>query len=392
MKRLAIRAVLGFVASFAVACGGGDSSDFSGDEANGSSPSGGSNGNGSEGSGGSFESTGETSIDGATSPSAPGTVTNSCATTHAGLSGKPHNIVLVLDRSSSMNDAMSSGGQSKWSGIQSAFKSFFGSDESTSITIDIIPFPQTSDRNIAGCDQTPYQSPAPNLSATLPDTSGGFTNAFASIPVNGGTPTNGAMQGAIAYATALKKKLAGKSDVSIVLATDGLPTGCLGSGGDFIDADTVAKTVKAAQSVVKTYVVGIGDQLDSLNKIAVAGGTGKAFLITGASSSLPKELTKTLAAIRSAAVGCTYNLPTPPAGKTLDVNQVNVVYETDSGKKLVKYSADCSDSNGWRYDNKDAPTQIMLCTSACGTVKAAQVTSLDVVLGCETNSPGAVIN
>lgn len=292
-----------------------------------------------------------------------------------------------------MIDPITNGSGSKWSGIQSAFTSFFKSDESTGISVDVIPFPQTSDKNIAGCKKDPYQTPATNLSTTLPDTSGAFTSTFASIPVNGGTPTDGAMQGAIAYATALKTKLAGKAGVSIVLATDGLPTGCLKSGtDDFLSADDVAKTVAAAQSTVKTYVVGIGNELDALNKIASAGGTGKAFLITGASGSLPKELTKTLAAIRSAAVGCTYNLPAAPAGKTLDLDQVNVVYETDSGKQLVKYSDDCSDSNGWRYDNKTAPTQIMLCAGACGTVKAAKVTSLDVVLGCETNSPAAVIN
>ena len=392
MTRFGFHTVLGAMTAFLViACSGGDGSGFE-DESGGDNVTNGGGTGGGNGSGqanGSFDT--EVAPTDPTDPTNPTAPTEVCATTHAGLSGKAHHIVLVLDRSASMKDPISNGSASKWEGIQSAFTGFFKSGESTSISLDVIPFPAVVQSSPNGCDGYLYEKPAAGLSTTLPDTSGAFSSTFSKIGVTGSTPTNAAMQGAIKYASALKKQLAGSAGVSIVLATDGLPQGCLNKQtDDFFTADDVAKTVAAGAGTVKTYVVGIGDQLESLNKIASAGGTGQAYLITGASTSLPKDLSKALAAIRAAAIGCTYNMPTPPQGKTLDKNQVNVVYEGDKGKVLVKHSADCADPNGWHYDNESAPTQILLCGGACGTVKAAQVTSLDVVLGCETNSPAAI--
>jgi len=358
------------VALLAIACGSGDDSSF-GNDSNASADS------VNQGGGGSFDTTGTNGS--ATQVDPVSAVGEKCAGTSAGLNGLPLRLVLLLDKSGSMGDKLS-GGSTKWADAKNALKSFFSAAESAGTTVDVIPFPYYG----AACSAQSYSKGFPGFSGKLPEGASTLNDMIDGIQPSGGTPTNPAIQGAIEYAKGLQQALKGKEIVSLVLATDGLPEGC--SSNTVAD---VAKTVADVKDELKTYVIGLGNNLNNLNTIAQGAGTndGKAFLVTSSSTSIAADLTKALGTIRTAALTCNYALPAAPEGKVLDFRQVNVVYgTTDNQTVLVKHSADCADPNGWRYDNEDAPKEILLCSGSCTTVKGTTVKTLDVVLGCATNS------
>ena len=371
MSRMRTKVAFGALTSLLViACGSGDGSSF-GDGTSASEGAG-------SGQGSSFDTNGTNGTAGDIDPAS--VVGAECAGTHAGLNGLPLRLVLLLDRSSSMKGTIGGASETKWAQAKAALSGFFGSAQSSGITIDIVPFP-TTDEAIQ-CDAAQYGSVSSDATGALPSAAASLDATLASMPLAHGTPTRPALDGAIAYAQGLQKSLAGKSNVSVILATDGEPTGCAQNA-----ISDVANAVGAVKDTLKTYVIGLGDNLDNLNAIAASAGTngGKAFLVTSASTSVTDDLTQALGTIRSAALTCSYAIPAAPEGKSLDFNLVNVVYGTAGGKTLVKHSPDCSDASGWRYDDESAPTQILLCAGSCGVVKGPTVTSLDVVLGCATN-------
>jgi len=355
-----------------VACGSGDDSAF-GNGAGSADQAG-------SGQGAAFDTEGTNGGAGEVDPAS--VVGNQCAGTHAGLNGLPLRLVVVLDRSSSMNSKIDKSSDSKWVQAQAALNSFFESAQSSGITIDLIPFPSAEDK-ATQCDPAQYETTTQGGSVTLPDASKSLSTVLASMPRVSGTPTRPALEGAIAYAKDLQAKYEGKETVSIILATDGQPSGCTAN-----KVDDVATTVAAVKEAIKTYVIGLGDNLENLNAIAAGAATngGKAFLVTSSAPSVTDELTKAFGAIRTAALSCSYAIPAAPEGKSLDFNQVNVVYGTDSGKTLIKHSAGCADANGWRYDDENAPSKILLCDAACNAIKSDKVVSMDVVLGCATDN------
>jgi hypothetical protein len=172
--------------------------------------------------------------------------------------------------------------------------------------------------------------------------------------------------------------------VAVVYSTDGYPMGC--NNDSIAAAATEAATAFGATPSIPTYVLGLGSNLSDLNMIAASGGTTKAFLID-TTGNAATELSTALAAIRTTAVvGCTYTIPPPPAGQTLDASKVNVTY-TDPAGKVMSVDQDpagttCDKGSGWEYsaDGK----QINLCGSLCTSIKANPGGSLKVLFGCAT--------
>lgn len=85
---------------------------------------------------------------------------------------------------------------------------------------------------------------------------------------------------------------------------------------------------------------------------------------------------------------CTFSLPTPPAGQTLDPTKINFVYTPATGPAVtivnVGSSAGCNGGPGWYYDNAAAPTQIITCPATCSTLEADPSGKVEVQLGCNT--------
>lgn len=264
---------------------------------------------------------------------------------------------------------------SRWGQAKAALGGFFSDAASKDAFASLIPW---SGPSCNGFD-TPI---VPEIA--LPDVGSVLSTALNSVHPNGATPTHGAINGAVRYGLKLKGTLTDGGRVVIVLVTDGEPTGC----SNLPLATAAAAAAKAAGFPV--YVIGLGNQVANLKKLAASGGTTDAFYVNPVSpANVSTQLQAALQTIKGAALGCTFKLPTAPAGKSLDYGKVNVSFKAGGSEQTIPYSADCASPTGWRYDVAPAagtPSSIELCSSSCNTVKAAQSGEIKYVLGCETKT------
>jgi hypothetical protein len=94
------------------------------------------------------------------------------------------------------------------------------------------------------------------------------------------------------------------------------------------------------------------------------------------------------AVIVGAKVGCEYEIPPAPEGKTFDRDLVNVVYEASTGGETtfprVASAEACADHTGWLYDDPIDPARVTLCPSTCAIVQADNAAKVRLGFGCET--------
>jgi Mg-chelatase subunit ChlD len=299
-----------------------------------------------------------------------------CASNVADGEAKPVHMILAIDTSGSMCEITTDDGnkncddpRTKWSQIKSALTSFFADPSSKDLHVSLIPW---SGGKCSGFDK-PITS-----EVALPDTQGSLSRAVSSLVPQGGTPTHGAIDGAVRYAAQLRPTLTDNGKVIIALATDGLPTGC----SDIGQAEASAAASNAGGTPL--YVIGVGEAgKGNMKNLAVAGGgTSDAYNVSSANAT--SEFARALADIKGNALGCNLQLPLAPAGSTLDLAKVNVVFETSSAA-TVPQSQDCSNPNGWKYVPDAAkPNGIELCEGQCGAVKGSSGGKLKLVVGCAT--------
>jgi hypothetical protein len=216
----------------------------------------------------------------------------------------------------------------------------------------------------------------------LPDATD-FSAALDATSPGQGTPTLPAENGAISYAQSVQATLKAGEKVAIVLATDGDPNDCSST------AANVGAAAAAVASTIPTYVIGVGPDTTNLDTIATGGGTSKAIMIaTNNTAQVSADLRAAIGKIKAEQLGCEYTLPPPPAGKTLDVNAVNVDYTPAGGAtQTLTYSASCSNANGWHYDSVTSPTKIIMCANSCAVLKADTGGKVDIIFGCAIAAP-----
>lgn len=364
----------------------------------------------------------EGSSSGGTSGSGPGIGTSGGSTSDAGLSEDgqfakcaesrdaakrlPLHLVLLLDRSSSMcrydgdeQHRDCTHGESRWVVTTGALSSFFGNPETAGISLSVIPFPKppTAAGDLRTQCLANYAQESILEEEPLPATTlAGFFSA--AKPANNGwvTPTTPALDGALRFARALKAQVPAEDSVAVLFATDGQPKDCGPNRDDdftYPDGDigpAAALASAAAQEDIRTYVIGLegGEGLTAnLETLASAAGTSPPALIPISDpSQAANQLKDALNAVRGKALGCELIVPAPAPGKTLDPKKVNVVYRPGDGggSRILPYSEDCADKNGWFYDDPNAPTRITLCADSCKLAQNDPEGRLEVVLGCET--------
>jgi hypothetical protein len=398
------RLSLAIVASI-VACGASKSTNL-GDGDDGSSSSGGSqgaasddgddNGGGDGGSGATVSASGGGLFSGNSSSgngtSGPSNFDAACASSTEKGEQQGLNAYMMLDYSGSMVGA-------KWNGVTQAINSFVQQATSgISVGLQYFGLAGGADAglNIGGfpinlgdsCDPTVYSQAAIEI-APLPGVGSQITQSLAthSLP-DTSTPTAPALQGALSHATDWAK--AHSSDVTIViLATDGEPSECpipANSTATLLQqVENIASAGAAQTPKILTFVIGVGNDTTNLNGIAQAGGTGSAFIVD-TSQNVSQQFLAALNKIRGQALGCQYKIPVPKSG-SVNFSEVNVEFTASGGKStIVPQVADkghCpSSGDAWYYDNPSSPTEILLCTSTCGTVSAGG--ELDVLSGCQT--------
>jgi hypothetical protein len=353
----------------------------------------GSSGNASSGSLGSSSGGASSGASGGTSGTSGGVGTvvdpaAACATSNAGVDSLPIYLVFMIDHSGSMGGNAAS---LRWNPLQSGLNSFFADPANANVHAAMAFFSQGADKNPGdpGCQAATYQAEYTGTGVPMTALPNGapFSTAFTTIGAPAAeTPTLPAEQGAIAYATTIKAGLKPGEQVAIVLATDGQPNNCSST----VTAVATAAAAGAAAGI-KTYVVGVGPSTGNLDQIAVGGGTGPTAIMinTASTAQVSADLRAAIGKIKASQLSCNYSLPAPPAGQTLDVNAVNVNFTPGGGvAATLPYSANCTDPNGWHYDNTTAPTQIIMCADRCTALQGDTTGGkLDIIFGCAITAP-----
>lgn len=392
-----------FAAIFGVACSAANDNQSSAS----TSPSGGDPG-GTGGAGGGLLTTGG----GAAGPGVGG----GCAGTTSKAEKIPLDMYIMLDKSGSMDESAGSG--TKWDAVTSALATFVQQPNLDGISVGIQYFGVPAGGGMAcnttcvvdadcggaacgpcfftgiigvclgasggdSCNAADYAVAEVEI-APLPGVAQAIINSMAGHSPSTGTPTSAALSGAIQHAR--DWRVANPSHVTVaVLATDGLPQSC---DTDINNINAIAAAGANGTPQVLTFVIGVGSETAALNSIAVAGGTGQAFLVD-ASQNAGQQFLDAMNAIRGAALSCNYLIPVPTSG-TPDFGSVNVQYTPGNGGPPVLIPkvggpTECPAGGlGWYYDNEANPTQIILCADGCDQISADTMGQIDVVLGCET--------
>jgi hypothetical protein len=227
----------------------------------------------------------------------------------------------------------------------------------------------------------------------LPGRADAVVAALAARQPDGATPMRLAVDSALTALAARQKSQPRRRPV-LVLATDGLPSGC----GQTETVDAVAARLelgRAANPTLPTYVVGVfaaaelAESQAALQRFAAAGGTKAPFiLMTG--DDLGQKLLQALAEIRGLAVACEYDIPRPQAG-SLDFGKVNVHTSSQAGQDDPGYVTApdrcLPDRGGWYFDpapGNGTPARLVLCPASCDRLRADPAARVDLVFGCAT--------
>ncbi len=316
---------------------------------------------------------------------------SACVSEVASAELAPTNLVFMYDKSGSMGDSAAGfDPEAKWIPVSTGMKEFFTDAYSKTLRASLQFFPMNDDTIETACAY-PYATPTVALTSA---SDAAFTQAIDGNKPSGGTPTLPALTGAIAYAKEVASARAGDK-TAVVLVTDGEPgffdgtlnafvPGC--QDNDVSHASAAAKAAFEGSPSVPTYVIGVGPKLTALNAIASAGGTKSAVMVDIKDPASTKtDIVSALSAIRRSQISCDFAIPPAPAGKQLDAFAVNVVLKQAGGtEKVLGYSKDCAASDGWRYDDPNAPKRILLCSNACTDARAPATDSVAIAFGCKT--------
>lgn len=309
-----------------------------------------------------------------------------CLTDTLGAVPVPLSMLLVMDRSGSMN---SPAGNTKWDQARNAMIGFTDTKGASGTKIGLTVFPPDT----GGGDQCQPSSYAPVVPiALLPGNGTAIKDALLTRSTLGSTPMAGAMQGGVDAMKSFLAKNPNEEGV-IILVTDGDPGAC--SGDTVSNVTSITAAAAKGTPRIRTFVVGMeGATFANLDTIAKAGeGSSTAFNASGGSDagvSPQQQLLDALEKIRSGALGCEYLLPTPDAEKgVLDPGSVDIDFTAGPNDPPVKIRrVDGPDkcgavAGGFYYDNPTEPKRIILCPSSCEDVrKGTSAAKVDVFLGC----------
>jgi hypothetical protein len=300
---------------------------------------------------------------------------SACVGTRAEANLVALDIVVLLDKSGSMLQ------DGKWDTVTAALEDFVTEPASAGISVGVGFFP--IENVFEECNYQDYSGLFVPV-GKLPQHAPLLVAAINTTAPGGNTPMFAALKGTLLYTSGYQDQHP-KDKVVLVFASDGLPGSCAGTENEI---PTIANVVKAAHDYngVETYVIAIeGTDVPSLDLLAEAGGTQKAYDVTTDAS----QFSAKMAEIRGAALPCEFDIPPPPNGKELDPGRVNVDY-TKSGEATpqtipnVDNLADCGTEPGWYYGPGDPPSQIVLCPASCEAAQSNAGAILEVSYGCVT--------
>ncbi|HXU60834.1 MAG TPA: vWA domain-containing protein [Polyangia bacterium] len=295
---------------------------------------------------------------------------------------KNADILMVLDRSGSMEDvpegAPSGSTTTKWQIVVPAMEQIVTATQS-SISWGLKTFPEAASDGKSDCagplGNTPDVPMAAKDGATMTGT------IAATTPNGNGTPTGDAIKAAATYL----KSVSDPNPKYLLLATDGEPT-CVGTSNDSDSAGpyAVQAVTDALAAGFPTFVVGIATTKTNsnarLNALAQAGGEASAsvnplathyYLANDASG-----LQAALQAITGQISSCLFPLKDPPPVPN-DSNKTGVYL----GSSMTKIPYDAAKANGWAYvDSADSAIEIY--GNWCQMVQADGAGAVQIIFGC----------
>lgn len=300
----------------------------------------------------------------------------------------PLAMLLVMDRSGSMNDATT---PTKWDMARQAMIAFADTPGAVGSKLGLTVFPPDPESGLDQCQPSSYQPIVPI--APLPGNGIAIKEALLARSTTGSTPMYDGLKGGIEAMTAHVAANPNEEGV-VILVTDGDPGAC--SGVDTVsNVASVAQAGATATPRIRTFVVGMqGATFANLDTIAKAGGGAPAaFNASGGATDAgtPQEqLLDALEKIRSGALGCAYVVPKPePSKGSVDPDTVEIEFTAGTGDEPKKFervadAAACgATTGGFYYDDPKDPKRIILCPASCESVRAGTTQAkLDVVLGC----------
>lgn len=366
--------------------------------------------------------------DGGTTPLTPEQIDNieNAACTGWSVEGEnlPAVLQLVVDVSQSMEeDAPGGGNQNKWEVTREALRDALETlPASTAAGVLYYPNRQveldTEPRDIDACVNVNAMIPIDELGAQGSGQRDALDESLDDAETNGYTPTHDAYKYALENGLQPYQSQANKF---MLLITDGSPTLALqcigessggggmmggGGGGKVQDAptDPIVQEIAAAKAAgVRTFIIGSpgseesssgmgGDKRPWLSEAAQVGGTAAAGCSNDGPNFCHLDMTQEedFAAALVAGLGqvvgqivdqCTFALPDPPMGQTINLNQTQLIVQTSSGAKLVKPDAQGDCSEGWQF----VDGQIVLCAASCNEVKNDPTATVQLLFGCDTD-------
>ena len=308
-----------------------------------------------------------------------------CGVSNTPVMPEPPDVLIVQDKSGSMNDNDADqscrngcGTMSKWAELSVAMTNVVMATQTT-VNWGLKYF---SDNGI--CDA----SNAPVVTIGTANAGSAIVASIQGTTAGGNTPT----RDAITYGAQYLATLTDTNPKFLLLATDGLPncpSGCASMTGQASqsctmtdnpneDAAAEGAVMMAAMQGFQTFVVGIGNvtsAVNTLNQMAINGGQAQ----TGASTSYyaatdEAALEAALMAIVGKVASCTIPLTGVPAGQT------NVAVSVDDASgQATKVPND--PTNGWTYtDSTD--TKIQLNGTYCDGVKNGTYSNVQFLYSC----------
>lgn len=292
-----------------------------------------------------------------------------CGEHHFDLERKPAELLLVLDRSASMQDAPSGANEStsKWQLVVPAVNQVI-TDTDSSISWGMKVFPEGDGSE---CDATGVTDHVDVEIATL--NASKVTGAVSmATPEGDGTPTGPAIDRALAYLQARKSS----NPKYILLATDGEPS-CPKPSDSARDM-AVQSVAKAAAAGVHTFVVGVATTKSSattaLSEMAIAGMEPRSddpnpLATRYYLANTKDDLVNALKQITGEISGCTFQWDQPPPVPG------NIAVKVGGAK------APHDAKEGWEYLGADHKG-VEVHGSWCEKIKTTAANVVEIVFGC----------
>jgi hypothetical protein len=308
----------------------------------------------------------------------------SCGQTDVAVMPEPPDILIIQDKSGSMDEDDNGtscrngcGANSKWTHLTTALSTVV---QNTDMTVNW-GIKYFSDNNACRADAAPAV-PVGALNGAK------VTTSIMGTRPGGNTPTRDAISTGAAYL----KTLTDSNPKFLLLATDGLPncpTGCASMSNpsnsctdtDNPDEDAAAEAaiMLAAMQGYQTFVIGIGNVTtaqNTLNQFAINGGQAQ----TGAATSYYAATDEaSLEAALNKIVGVVASCTIPLKGVPANLTNVAVSVDDASGNPS-KVPEDTT--NGWEYTDA-TKTAILLHGMYCDSVKNGTYTNIKFVYACD---------